>query len=130
MIIALFMLFVKVFRTENAREFASFSRVKYLFLCNLQNYPKIVITRNPIGLGMRAVLTPVRDDIFPTLLDDFHWLHEPATGRRPIARVYINMLGPQAVRAVIGIPIPRHIAAAVPADKVLNLPTKLLRHYA
>lgn|GEM_PF-6021960 len=47
-------------------------------------------------------------------------LHKPATGSRSIARIYIDMLAPEALRAVIGISITSHLCATMFAHKIFH----------
>ena len=60
--------------------------------------------------------------VFPTLQFNFHRLHEPLTGRGTIARIYINMLTPETLRAVIRVAVPHYLKPTLLAGKVLLRP--------
>lgn len=46
--------------------------------------------------------------------------HHSAAERRSIPRTYIDMPAPEAFWAVIGVSIPRHVRATVPAVEILD----------
>ena len=47
---------------------------------------------------------------------------------RAVAGVDVDMFGIQAFGAVIGVPIPRHGSAAMPAGKIFNISGKFTGH--
>jgi hypothetical protein len=45
-------------------------------------------------------------------------MHETATGRRPVSGVHVNVHGPEAGRAVVGVAVAGDLSAALRATEV------------
>ncbi len=60
----------------------------------------------------------MENGVFPALEFHIHWLHEPLAPLLAIAGIYVNMLAPDALRAVIGIAASAHKETAPFAGEV------------
>ena len=69
---------------------------------------------------MLALDTLVNDDGFVAFLLRANGFHQPAAVRRPIAGIYVHMLAPQAVRAVVGVSVAGNGFAAPFTREVLS----------
>jgi hypothetical protein len=63
-------------------------------------------------------------DMLVTFYLDPDRLHGTTTVRTPITRVYIDMLAPQTLRAVVSVAVTHHLDTAVLADKIFFISFK------
>lgn len=61
----------------------------------------------------------MEDGIFPAVEFNADWFHRAAADGGAIARIHINMLAPEAFRAMVSVAIPQHEEPAPLAGKVL-----------
>ena len=83
-----------------------------------EQHIRIILFRNFIFLFMPAGDTAMRKDKTAATHFRTNRLHKSAARRSPVAGIDINVLAPQARRAVVGIPATLHIFSAVLAGKV------------
>jgi len=69
---------------------------------------------------MAADNTAVHDIMLSTFFLEQNRLHKATTSCRTISRINVDMLTPQARWAMVGIPIPHHLAVAVLAGKIFG----------
>jgi hypothetical protein len=75
---------------------------------------------------MPTLLTSLHEHLLPFFCFNINWLHETTTRGKTIARVYINMLAPQTLWTMVGIPTTRHSRITVLTGKVFDMPLKAL----
>jgi hypothetical protein len=73
-----------------------------------QKTGNIVIFSRAVGPFQKAILAFVDQNVFSALKSDINRPHQSQALFRPITRVDIHVLAPQAVRAMIGIAIASH----------------------
>ncbi len=80
----------------------------------------VVVLCDRYGARNVAPFTLLDDAILAGRTLECDWFHHPAAGSRPIARRHIYVLAPQALRAVIGIPVAFYVNTAVFTNEILN----------
>jgi len=90
------------------------------FLLQFYSLVKIVLRTDLVASGKAASLAPVRDDPFVPAVIQVIRPHHAAANSSAIARIIIDVLGPQALRTMIGKPIAPNLCPAMLAGKILD----------
>lgn len=93
---------------------------------DFQNRVKVVIFRRFIAAALAASDAFVGDDIVVAPGFNRHRLHQATAFGRPVARIYIDILAEQAVRAMVGIAVAADDCAAVFTGKIFDFALELL----
>ncbi len=76
-----------------------------ILISDFYQHQYIIRFRSYIILGVPTSLASMLEDIFVTLHTFQAGLHEPVAIRCSVARIFIDVLGPQAIGTVIGVSI-------------------------
>jgi hypothetical protein len=82
----------------------------------------VIIVCHVVAMFLKAFQTAVHNAKFPSSSLDTYRLHEAATLFRPITRLNINMLAPQTLWAMIGVPGTFYFCLALLTDEILGPP--------
>ena len=89
---------------------------------------KIVLRTGFVTLFVPTVLTAVKNGVLPALDVYRDRLHEPLAHGCAVTGVYVDVLAPQALRAVVGVAIAHDGGTAVSAGEVFGISYKSGRH--
>jgi hypothetical protein len=93
-----------------------------------QQQVKVVVRGGVVVFDVPAELTAMCQDDLSILAGDADWLHQAAAVRGTVARMDIDVLAPQAARAVVGVSIAADGRAAVFAGKIFDPALELAGH--
>ena len=98
------------------------------FATQAQDRIKAVVFSGFVPLGDTAFDTAVDEDITTAFDGKSHRLHQTATVLSAVAWVYIDVLAPEAFRAVIGVAIALRVKATISTGEIFNVPLEFFVH--